>query len=161
MKLILERHTYGPEATEGRLMVGAFSLATIERPWIPADHPGGAPFESCVPDGEYRMEYFQRSNGKDSWILFNDQLGVYRIKSDMPEEGGRYAILIHVGNWVTDVVGCIAPGMRHGITKNRKTGNFERAVISSGEAMRRLNTSIEREIHSLIIRPKCGTGDNK
>lgn len=160
MNIVLERHAYGPEATEGFLLVGAARLATIERPWIPDDAPGGRPFESCIPDGEYRMEYYHRSNGQDAWKLFNDSLGVFRVEADLPPEGGRYAILIHIANWVTDVVGCIAPGTRHGITKNPKTGNFERAVVSSTEAMRRLNAGIEREVHTLTIRPKCGTGGN-
>lgn len=159
MNIVLERHSYGPQATEGVLHLSDHRLATIERPWIAAANPGGKPFASCVPDGEYILEPFKRGNGKESWMLFNDALGVFRYKPDMSEEGGRFAVLIHVGNWTTDVVGCIAPGTRHGITKNPKTGKFERAVVSSTEAMHILNNTLNRtENHSLIIRPKCGAG---
>ena len=159
MNITLERHSYGPKAVEGVLHIPGHELATIERPWVPAANPGGKPFASCVPDGEYKIEHFERSSGRHSWRLFNDQLGVYRLKSDMPQEGGRFAVLIHSGNWVTDVVGCIAPGTRASITKNPKTGQFERAVVSSREAMHILNDTLPRdEVHTLIIKANCGAG---
>jgi hypothetical protein len=43
--------------------------------------------------------------------LRNSDLGVYYQQGEVPDEGGRYLILIHAGNWLRNVVGCIAPGM--------------------------------------------------
>ncbi len=85
------------------------SLFTIERPWIPTD-PGGMPFESCVPAGRYDLVPYVRGNGDVVRALVNPGLGVYFRKNERPNGIGRYKILIHAGNWVTDIVGCIAPG---------------------------------------------------
>lgn len=159
MLITLERHAYGPKATEGYLMVGDFRLATIERPWIAHGSPGGMPFRSCIPDGEYLLQPFTRSRGSKAYRILGREYGVYPNELDLPEEGGRYAILIHIGNWVTDIVGCIAPGMRHAIMRNRKTDRQERAVSSSGEAMRIITGQLGDEEHNLSIRSKCGTGE--
>ncbi len=141
-------------------MVGDHRLATIERPWIAHDSPGGMPFKSCIPDGEYLLQPFTRSRGSKVYRLFGKEYGVYHNESRMLlEKGGRYAILIHIGNWVTDIVGCIAPGMRHAIMRNPKTDRQERAVSSSGEAMRIITGQLGDEEHNLSIRSKCGTGE--
>jgi len=43
--------------------------------------------------------------------LVNEDLGVYKFEDDLPLEGGRFLILMHPGNTVQDIVGCIACGM--------------------------------------------------
>jgi hypothetical protein len=109
-RLILDRQIEAATHTEGTLTLGATKLSTIERPWIPT-HPGGRPFESCVPAGRYRLVPFTRPSGERVVALVNPGLGVYLQEEDRPGDVGRYLILIHVGNWVQDVVGCIAPGL--------------------------------------------------
>ncbi len=159
MDLVLERFSYASTETEGVLSAGAHGLATIERPWVLADTPGGKPFESCVPDGEYRLDPWTRPNRGEVYILSNPDLGVYRLEADRPRGVGRYLVLIHVANYVSDIVGCVGPGTRRAIMKNKKTGNYERSVSSSREAMRIITEQLGREeTHSLTIRPKCGTG---
>jgi len=56
-----------------------------------------------------------RSNGDKVVALVNPGLGVYYQDADR-EGAGRYLILIHAGNWSTDVVGCIAPGTDRSVT---------------------------------------------
>ncbi len=88
-------------------------LVTLERPWV-ADtmHPGGMNDVSCVPNGTYKLVPFKRPR-KDNIIvpqLLNKELGVYLFEDEMPPEGGRFLILMHPGNTVKDIVGCIASG---------------------------------------------------
>jgi len=160
MDLLQERFSYADTETESVLSVGVFDLATIERPWIAANDPGGKPFQSCVPDGVYSLEPWIRANKRkdEVYILVNEELGVYRLKEDRLNGVGRYLILYHIANYVGDIVGCVGPGLRRAIMKNRKTGNYERSVASSGEAMRIITEQLGREeTHTLTIRPKCGT----
>lgn len=157
MELFLDRFSYANTETEGNLSVASFKLATIERPWVPHDTPGGKPFESCIPDGEYSLDPWKRPNGHEVYILSNPDLGVFKEKGDGV---GRYLILIHVANWVINVVGCIGPGTSRSIMKNPSTGRYEHAVSSSGEAMRILTEQLGREeSHTLTIRSMCGTGE--
>lgn len=149
MNLILERFSYLDDCTRGILYVGNQSFQTIERPWVRnPEAPGGKPFESCIPDGEYRLQGHTRPSGKKAFILSNEALGVYENQTDLPEEGkGRYLILIHVGNTVSDVVGCIAPGL---------TG-IDRAVLESRKAMLKLHELLNGSEHRIEIRPKGTT----
>ena len=159
MDLLQERFSYADTETESVLSVASFKLAGIERPWVPHDTPGGKPFESCIPDGEYLLEPWVRPNGQEVYILSNSELGVYKEEGYLPDGLGRYLILWHIANFVTDVVGCTAPGMRRALMKNKKTGQIERSVSSSGEAMRIITAQLGRvETHRLTIRAKCGAG---
>ena len=112
--LVLERpkKLATEHGTPGIITAGDVTLASLERPWIPEKgHKGGKPFESCVPDGVYTLRRHTRSTGQIVLALENHALNVYYTEAEVPSTGGRYLILIHVGNWVKDVVGCIAPGL--------------------------------------------------
>ena len=151
MKLLLERFCYSETETEGRLWLdGETAFYTLERPWI-GGVPGGVPFRSCVPDGTYELVEHQRQNGDLVFALRNPDLGVYYTEEERGDQPGRYLILIHAGNYVEDVVGCIAPGIDRTIHNNR------RMVTSSRKAMDKIMslpwTGIE-------IRPRCGTEDS-
>lgn len=148
--LLLERRPTTATETEAFLSFGdgptGEILATIERPWIPYDTPGGKPFESCVPDGVYDLIPHARPDGKQVVALVNPSLGVYYQKEDRPNGVGRYLILIHIGNWVTDIVGCIAPGLSFGASSRG------RMVKSSANAMRRIMDYIDGDDAQLTIR---------
>lgn len=123
----------------GVLTCGGVNLHTIEKPWIPT-HPGGAPFKSCVPAGMYRLVPHTRANGDKVVALVNPGLGVYYQDADR-EGAGRYLILIHSGNWSTDVVGCIAPGVDRSVsdqgpmvTKSRMAMRIIMDYLGSDEA---------------------------
>jgi len=147
--LVLKRFSYSPTETEGRLYINrSQSFATIERPWV-GGHRGGMPFESCVPDGEYDLiKHVHSRSGRTVLALINEGLGVYYQPGDMGESEGRYAILIHSGNYVEDVVGCIAPGLQRTIYNNR------RMVTSSRRAMQAI---MAKNPKRLIIEPATGT----
>ena len=130
--LLLERKPTTATETEGFLSFDKEILATMERPWIPADTPGGLPFESCIPDGIYKLIPHTRPDGKEVVALVNEELGVYYQKEDRPNGVGRYLILIHIGNWVSDIVGCVAPGLSKGDSARGPM------VKNSAAAMRRL-----------------------
>lgn len=149
MELVLTRFAYTPERTLGQLVVGGLTLATIERPWIdnPAG-PGGRPRESCVPEGAYAVRTHNGGAFQRVWALVNPDLGVWYQPGDIPkgQRWGRSAILIHAGNCVRDVVGCIAVGRQHGVI------NGEPAVILSQLAIGDMRRTLGRDAHTLIIR---------
>jgi len=148
-QLLLQRYSYSETETEGRLWTdGEDYLYTLERPWIAGDD-GGVPYESCVPDGEYELLPHVRPNGDHVYALRNPDLGVFYTREERGDRQGRFLILIHAGNYVDDVVGCIAPGLSRTIYNNR------RMVTSSRDAMRKL---METKWASLLIEPYCGTG---
>lgn len=161
MILTMDRFSYAPTETEGLLHVEGYEFPTMERPWIPWKNPGGKPFESCVPDGEYSLEPFVRErDGSAVYALVNHSLGVYRDQGTMKMNPGRYSCLIHAANFVFQVVGCIAPGLKRGILRNNANGSNERAVLSSGEAMRIIKSILDPlgEEHMLVIKPRLGAG---
>lgn len=158
MILTLDRFSYSPTETEGILRAGPYELATIECPWIPAETRGGLPFRSCVPDGEYDLEPWTRPKGEEVYRLYNPDLGVYRSPQERPNGEGRYLILMHIANWVSDVRGCIAPGLHRAFLINRSMGRSEPSVSNSGDAMKILNDLLGRDsIHTLRIRAAGGT----
>jgi hypothetical protein len=144
--LLLERRPTTATECEGFLSFDREILATIERPWVPADTPGGKPFESCVPDGMYDIHYHERPDGSVVPALINPLLGVHYLEEDLPDQGGRYLILMHVGNWVTDVVGCVAPGLSFGTSPQGPM------VKSSKAAMKRLMNYLDNDTATLEIR---------
>lgn len=150
MQLTLERFAYTPTETQGVLTAGRNRYYTIERPWVQGPHPGGASFESCVPDGNYQLVKHTRPDGVKTVALVNPSLGVWYNRGDRPNDWGRYLILIHSGNYVNDVVGCVAPGLFRTIYDNRLM------VTNSRAAMRRLNV---QRYKSIEIRSAMGAVD--
>lgn len=128
--LLLIRDDWNDERTLGTLLLPNQRdlLDTIERPWIPT-HPGGKPRESCIPAGLYDLVRHTRPNGDRVLALMNEGLGVYHYADDRTAAVGRYLILIHAGNWVTDVVGCIAPGLSRGLSSRGDMVNSSRIAM--------------------------------
>jgi translation initiation factor 6 (eIF-6) len=84
-------------------------------------------------------------------------LGVYMNATDRPAGIGRYLCLIHTGNYVGDVVGCIAVGQARGILVNPKTKTMERAVLGSIGALQRIRDYLsDGKMHQLTIAPVGG-----
>lgn len=146
--LTLERYAYTETETEGRMRLDdGTTLYTLERPWR-AGVPGGVPFQSCVPDGRYELLQHRRENGNVVLALRNPDCHVWYTDQERAGQPGRYLILIHSGNYVEDVVGCIAPGLDRVIHNNR------RMVTNSRKAMGRLMAG---NYSTLVIKPHCGT----
>lgn len=158
MQLDLIRYAYLPDVTLGRLHVGNLDLFTLERPWIQnPEGPGGALSVSCVPDGTYAIQPHNSLKHPNTYALTNELLGVF-YQATPPECGpvdarlwGRTTILMHVGNTVEDVIGCIASGQRCSVVNNKFS------VFESGAAMASLRALLGSDNHSLIIRASTGT----
>lgn len=158
MDIVLDRYSYAPTETEGRLILPAFFLWTIERPW-----KDNRPFVSCIPDGEYDLiphtrpdDPNRRSSDNEVYAIVNPDLGVNLYDQG---DGSRYLILAHSANFVYQVVGCVAPGLSRGFMSYKsKDGKLvmERCVKSSRKAMQKLRVALGREKHKLIIKSVCG-----
>jgi len=139
--LILYRQ-YLESATMGELVIPhADSVFTIEQPWR-----DNRRFESCIPEGRYRMRTWTRPSGAKVWILSNPELNVFELKEDAGDTG-RYLCLFHKGNYVNHVQGCIAPGLG--------TDYKVPAVWRSGKAMIHMRDVLDWynvSEHELIIK---------
>jgi hypothetical protein len=101
--------------TTGKLFAGELVLHTMERPWLNNDPANdGDDLISCVPPGQYLLVPHASAKFGQTWALVNHKLQVVHQPADIPpkaEGNWRAAILIHTGNWVRDVIGCIAVGL--------------------------------------------------
>tara|TARA_R100001143_G_C3360997_1_gene135680 strand:- start:12755 stop:13237 length:483 start_codon:yes stop_codon:yes gene_type:complete len=151
MLLTLKRFSYSPTETEGILYLpGDVKFATIEQPWVPNPNgaPGGKPFESCVPDGMYKLIPWTRPNGDDVYLMHSVANGVYMLPSDHKEGEGRNLCLIHKANWAHEIQGCIAPGVSR--LPMPVSGVMKQAVGGSGAAMSKLREILGREKSHLL-----------
>jgi hypothetical protein len=107
--ITLKRFAYHPRGTLGVMHVPMHQLHTfytIERPWL-----DNAPFESCIPTGEYALQW------KES-----PKFGLcYEVKN----VANRSHILFHVANFPEEIEGCIGVGMslmtdRIAVSESRK-----------------------------------------
>jgi hypothetical protein len=139
MKLTLRRETQVPENTDctlGLLFIDSLQLVTIERPWIPSTlSRGGSKGISCVPLGTYKLVRHNTEAHPETFALVNRDLDVVHMPGDSDNPHARTAVLIHSGNWVHELRGCIAPGMR---TTTDEKGRF--MVAESRRAMRMMQS---------------------
>ena len=138
MNIKLVRYAYCHNVTLGGMAFDGQIYMTIERPWIKSLYSGGEPFKSCIPEGRYRVKPFVRSRGTQALSLSNPELGVWVNRDDRDGENGRYEILLHSGNWVDDVVGCIAIGLDYKIDRRGR-----HMVTNSRAAMTRLLADVK------------------
>jgi len=108
MNVRIFRYGRCPWGTYGHLTVAesTFECHTVEKPWA-----NNKPFHSCLVAGLYRAirrPWFQKKGAE--FVLVSDALGVYEKLSEMPNDEGRFACLIHVANKPSDVAGCIGLG---------------------------------------------------
>ena len=129
-KIRLSRLFKTPEVTRGVFIddyTGRILCASLELPW--KDNKQDI---SCIPTGNYICNPYSSGKYKN----------VYQV---MDVENRTY-ILIHVGNTVNDILGCILPGTKFGNLDGLK------AVYSSKVALDVLKDHIgENEQFILII----------
>lgn len=99
---------YLPKGTLGE--IPELGLYILERPW-----QNNMPFESCIPEGTYEMGI--------------DQEGKYTGYPELQNVPNRTEIIVHVANHVSQLAGCLAPGL--GYVFN----NGAPAVTSSADAL--------------------------
>ncbi len=93
MIVTLKRDYKGTDCTLGKLYFDEDFVETLELPW-----KDNASKISCIPEGFYDVEKtYSPAFKKDLWLIKN-----------VP---GRSGIRIHSANYVSELLGCIAPGM--------------------------------------------------
>lgn len=118
--ITLERFAYSPMGAFGRLVVeNRFECFTVERPWL-----NNRPSESCIPEGQYRLQL------RESLVVQRTSGGQHRYGWEIANVPGRSLIMIHVGNTVADVEGCVAVGSALGFVHGRWAVTGSRATFS-------------------------------
>lgn len=136
----LERFAYTPWGTFGRLVYGDFRAFTVERPWA-----NNKARESCIPDGEYQMQWYNSPKFGPTWALVGGSVSLF------PKPGAsRSAILIHKGNTMDDLLGCIALGSTLG------TVNGKWAVVNSTSTVNAFLAATKGKNLKLVITPALG-----
>ena len=113
MSVILLRSPNGPRGTFG-ILFGVTNepfCLTLELPWRDNE-----PKKSCIPLGDYQV------------IRNTSPKGGFRLK----EVPGRSDILIHAGNTIADIEGCILVGKELGYLNDKP------AVLQSKAALKEL-----------------------
>lgn len=132
----LQRFAYSPMGTFGKIIApSGFSCFTVERPWM-----GNRQNISCIPEGRYvlRKRYspvVERTSGGE----FTEGWQV----TEVPE---RTFIMLHPGNHMEHVEGCIAPGLHLGFIQEKW------AVTSSRIAFRDLMNALTGSEYDIDIR---------
>jgi hypothetical protein len=123
MKIKLVRTCDDGTQTLGRLIVGINEYKTLELAW--KNNERG---KSCIPVGTYKVKKHKAPKFGDSFWLQGTE--------------PRQEILIHKGNYHTDIRGCILVGFAHKDINN--DGLID--VHDSGNAMKELLTFDVTEI---------------
>lgn len=100
---------------------------TIEQPW--KENKNNV---SCIPVGSYKLLPHNSPHFGSVVMFYNPELGVYGEQLP-PGRHGRTVCLIHNGNYVTDVQGCVAVGAQmvdfgspHGLGVNHSKDTLEK-----------------------------------
>jgi hypothetical protein len=137
----LERFAYTPWGVFGRIVYGDFRAFTVERPWA-----NNTPRESCIPDGEYNLKWYDSPKFGPTWAIVGGTVSLF------PEAGkARAAVLIHKGNTMDDLLGCIALGSTLGMV------NGKWAVLNSTATTNSFLALTKGKTLKLVITPHRGT----
>lgn len=146
MLAILTRDCYWKSGTYGILKVGGLTLYTAEQPWN-----NNRPFESCIPDGMYRVEPFNSPSRGPVWIITGQ--GVVKYEHEAGDHD-RFLVQIHAANWPDQLEGCIAPGLtRDYMPWDGRKGVQAIGVGSSAAAMEKLASVVPKDGFDLLIQP--------
>lgn len=138
--ITLQRFAYTPWGVFGRLVYGDFRAFSVERPWV--DNKAR---ESCIPDGTYKLQWYNSPKFGETWAVIGDTVSLF------PAPGiARSAVLIHPGNTMDDLLGCIALGSTLG-TVNGKWG-----VLNSKATVETFRSITKGKNLTLEITPALG-----
>ena len=127
--IIIERLSDNGTQTEGRMFLGTDLVRTLELPWKENRRR-----VSCIPKGEYNViPHNSPKFGKCFWVQ---------------DVANRSEILIHVGNYYKQILGCILVGMQSKDINN--DGQMD--VAYSKKAMQKLIKYTDFQPFKLVIR---------
>lgn len=155
--MILPRYTiervYLEKVTAGSLFPGSIRIEekiickTIELPWRNNSMSTNASLASCVPEGIYLVRKEPPKSGRN-YVYFRF---VHVPGRNWHKEYQASSILIHTANYVSDLLGCIAPGSRH--VDVNQDGIID--VVDSTKKMKYLADTMP-QYFELEIRKKIG-----
>ena len=128
MKFLLLKRNYLDDRTLGKLFFYdpvelSFILYTLELVW-----DDNKKEKSCIPEGVYKaLPHVSPNFGWSLWL------------QNVPN---RTEILIHTGNFITDSLGCILPGLEW----RDINGDGKLNVRSSREAIEMLKNNIDNDV---------------
>lgn len=151
MRLIRQPTT--DEGTFGLLSLPARALSwvSLELPWRDNEQ-----MRSCIRPGPGEGELTYRCSLRQTskWSPRDDRrlFGVNDVE-------GRTDILLHAANyggdidlgWHTDLLGCIAPGMRFGKLKHPEVGHEQSAILGSRTALAEAMAELGDEDFDLVV----------
>lgn len=117
MKLELKRFIHTDKSTISRLYIdGTFQCYTLENPW--KDNENNV---SCIPTGFYQFRI--RDGAKEGSKYDYKHIHVM----DVPD---RNWILMHIGNYPEDTLGCILPGDSYSKDAVWNSGKAFKAIMN-------------------------------
>ena len=125
MKILIERTSYGDKQTIGKLYLLDNLNQILEEFWsLELPNKNNKKRVSCIPEGKYSgVKHNSPKHGESIWI------------QDVPN---RSEILIHKGNYYTDILGCILIGSD--LADINKDGLLD--VTNSKNSVRRLMENV-------------------
>lgn len=120
LKVYLDR-VYLDDCTVGVWHFGDYKCCTMENPWL-----DNANDISCIPEGTYICKNNHKSPTHGTCVAV----------TGVP---CRTHILVHVGNWTSDTLGCILVG------QSIKDLNTRPMVTSSGNTLKELMSRLPAE----------------
>ena len=136
MRILTLNRFYTDKATIGKINIDNHTFYTLENVW-----ENNKVNVSCIPEGEYSIYPHKSNKFGDVYIIFGGTVGYsYNAKENVI----RTHCLIHVGNYVQDVKGCIALGLRLEF-------NTIPLVTQSKDAVRLFKDLLDFEEAKLII----------
>lgn len=137
-ELTLTRFAYTPMGVFGRLELPSGAVIyTVERPWL-----SNRQRKSCIPEGRYVLR--MRASG----VVSRSTAGEFTEGWEVTDVPGRTYIMIHPGNTMDDLLGCIAPGLALGFVGEKWAVTDSRDAFR--DVMREMAVADEWVLH---IRP--------
>lgn len=133
-EVILERFAHTPHGVFGRLIVGDVSVFTVERPWL-----NNKQKESCIPEGTYPLRL------RFSPVVQRSSQGAFNDGWEIGEVPNRTFIMIHPGNNMYDVIGCVAVGLDLGFIRTSRSPKAMWAVTDSQAAFKKVMAALDKE----------------
>ena len=145
--LVLSRFLHhGKHGTFGMMNVNGRTIYTVERPWR-----DNKPYKSCIPPGKYVCKKRKTTTSVPSsmqgrtWYLEGKSVTVHPEDKDGTKT--RCLVCIHIGNYTSDIQGCLSPGLSMGMIDERLM------VQHSRKAMMHLNEYLPDQFTLEIIHP--------